>query len=245
MALLLCTHDLLLKKIASPVSLQQEAALEKSANGGKPGGTSAGESGDEDMSVDIDRDSDNDGDIAMSGLNGGAGTGVNSGTDGPGPKKRRKRKVEEYDQEDPFVDDSEMAWEAQAAASKDGFFVYCGPLVPEGEKPAVERYSLSQCTLRIQMLTYSLRADGTVKRGRGRGRGGGPGSRGGRGGAAAAAAAAAGEGGSGRGGGPGSRGGTATRKPRVTKAGRAMMEREKLDREKMAPLAAKPSGYPA
>ena len=48
--------------------------------------------------------------------------------------------MEEYDQDDPFVDDSELAWEAQAAAVKDGFFVYCGPLVPEGEKPAVERY---------------------------------------------------------------------------------------------------------
>ncbi|EAU31081.1 predicted protein [Aspergillus terreus NIH2624] len=46
------------------------------------------------------------------------------------------------------------AWQEQAAASKDGFFVYSGPLVPEGEKVQVER------------------ADGTIKRGRGRGRGG-------------------------------------------------------------------------
>jgi hypothetical protein len=69
-------------------------------------------------------------------------------------------------------------------------------------------------------------ADGTVKRGRGRGRGGGPGSRGG------------------RGGGPGSRGGAATRKPRISKMQRANMEREKVDREKMAVLAAKPAGYP-
>ncbi len=89
-----------------------------------------------------------------------------------------------------------------------------------------------------------LSADGTVKRGRGRGRGGGPGSRGGRGAAAIVAAAATnGEGSGSRNGGPGSRGGTTTRKPRVTKASRAMMEREKQDREKMAPLAAKPSGY--
>lgn len=115
------------------------AALERSASGSKFGGTSAGDSGDEDLSVDIERDSDNDGDVAMSGLNGGAEP-ANSGTDGPGPKRKRKRKVEEYDQDDPFVDDSELLWEAQAAASKDGFFVYCGPLVPEGEKPAVERY---------------------------------------------------------------------------------------------------------
>lgn len=114
------------------------AALERSASGSKAGGTSAGESGDEDLSVDIDRDSDNDGDVAMSGVNGH--DAMNSGTDAPEPKKKRKRKVEEYDQDDPFVDDSELLWEAQAAASKDGFFVYCGPLVPEGEKPAVERY---------------------------------------------------------------------------------------------------------
>ena len=75
----------------------------------------------------------------MSGVKEGTEAG-NSGTDGAGPKKRRRRKLEEYDQDDPFVDDSELLWEAQAAASKDGFFVYCGPLVPEGEKPAVERY---------------------------------------------------------------------------------------------------------
>lgn len=115
------------------------AALERSASGSKFGGTSAGESGDEDLSVDIERDSDNDGDVAMSGVNGGQET-ANSGTDQPGPKRRRRRKMEEYNQDDPFIDDSELLWEAQAAASKDGFFVYCGPLVPEGEKPAVERY---------------------------------------------------------------------------------------------------------
>ncbi|OAP58694.1 hypothetical protein AYL99_07784 [Fonsecaea erecta] len=194
-------------------------ALERSASGSKFGGTSAGDSGDEDLSVDIERDSDNDGDVAMSGVNGGQEP-ANSGTDGPEPKRRRRRKVEEYDQDDPFVDDSELLWEAQAAASKDGFFVYCGPLVPEGEKPAVER------------------ADGTIKRGRGRGRGGGPGSRGGR------AAAGASERASGRGGGPGSRGGGITRKPRITKDDRAQMEREKLQREKMAPLVAKPTAYP-
>lgn len=114
------------------------AALERSASASKLGGTSA-ESGDEDLSVDIDRDSENDGDVAMSGLNGGQDAG-NSGTDGPGIKRRRRRKVEEYDVDDDFVDDTELLWEAQAAASKDGFFVYCGPLVPEGEKPAVERY---------------------------------------------------------------------------------------------------------
>lgn len=56
------------------------------------------------------------------------------------PKKRKKRRYQDvYDKEDPFIDDSEMLWEQQAAASKDGFFVYSGPLVPEGEKPQIER----------------------------------------------------------------------------------------------------------
>jgi hypothetical protein len=196
------------------------AALERSASGSRLGGTSAGESGDEDLSVDIERDSDNDGDVPMSGVNGGHDA-TNSGTDAAGAKRKRRRKMEEYNQDDPFIDDSEMLWEAHAAVVKDGFFVYCGPLVPEGEKPAVER------------------ADGTIKRGRGRGRGGGPGSRGGRAGAAAS------EGGSGRGGGPGSRGGGLTRKPRITKADRAQMEKEKLAREKVAPILARPAAYPS
>jgi hypothetical protein len=117
------------------------AALERSASGSKFGGTSAGESGEDDASVDIDRDSGEDGDVAMSGVNGGEQ--LNSGTDGPEVKRKRRKKVEDYDQDDPFIDDSEQIWEQQAAASKDGFFVYCGPLVPEGEKPAVERYVMN------------------------------------------------------------------------------------------------------
>lgn len=84
------------------------------------------------------------------------------------------------------------------------------------------------------------RADGTVKRGRGRGRGGGVGSRGGRG----AARVNGTDTGSGRAAGPGSRGGNTTRKPRITKAGRENMEKEKAEREKMAPIAARPAGYP-
>ncbi|KAF2641522.1 HPC2-domain-containing protein [Massarina eburnea CBS 473.64] len=90
-------------------------------------------------------------------------------------KQKRKRKVEDYDKDDDFIDDAELAWEQQALMVKDGFFVYSGPLVTE-ERPTIEK------------------ADGSVKRGRGRGRGGavrgepagrgrgrggGPGSRGG------------------------------------------------------------------
>lgn len=113
------------------------AALERNDKGLK--GISAGESADEDLSLDVDRDSDLDGDVSM----GGAGTGTNGvQSEASEGKKKRRKKVEEYDRDDPFVDDSEMAWQEQAAASKDGFFVYSGPLVPEGEKVQVERYVL-------------------------------------------------------------------------------------------------------
>ena len=73
-------------------------ALEK-VNGSKNGGTSAEESGADDVSVDIERDSDNDndGDVAMSGVNGGTGTAANSETDGKGTKRKRRRKEEQYD----------------------------------------------------------------------------------------------------------------------------------------------------
>lgn len=111
------------------------AALERNGKGSK--GIEA-ESADEDLSLDVERDSELDGDAAMGGVgsapNGAAGTET-----GDGKKRRRRKKVEGYDREDPFVDDSELVWQEQAAASKDGFFVYSGPLVPEGDKVQVER----------------------------------------------------------------------------------------------------------
>lgn len=116
------------------------AALENNEKGG-----SARESAEEDLSVDIDRDSDPDGDISM----GGVVTAPEEQTDGK--KKRRKKKIEEYDRDDPFVDDSELVWQEQAAASKDGFFVYSGPLVAEGEKVQVER-----CVLTILRSAYAF-----------------------------------------------------------------------------------------
>lgn len=78
-------------------------------------------------------------------------------------------------------------------------------------------------------LTVTSRADGTTKRGRGKGRGGG--TRGARGGAATNGTGS-------------SRAVPATRKPRVTKAAKVQMEHEKVQRESMAVLAAKPTGYP-
>lgn len=95
----------------------------------------------------------------MGGADGGESTADNK------PKKRAKRKQHDsYDSHDPFIDDSEMLYEEQAAATKDGFFVYSGPLIPQGEKVHVER------------------ANGTTSK---RGRGGGRGRGSGRGGAAA------------------------------------------------------------
>lgn len=73
------------------------------------------------------------------------------------------------------------------------------------------------------------RADGPAKRGRGGGRGRGGSTRGGgRGGAAAASKDGAKV--------PG-------RKPRVTKAAKEQMEKEKAQRENLAVLASKPAGY--
>ncbi|KAL9006398.1 MAG: hypothetical protein Q9188_000872 [Gyalolechia gomerana] len=191
--------------------------------------TGSGRSADE-MSVDLSEgepEADNS-NVEMGGANGTKDVKQSEaeGSEQAGVKRRKKRTMKEdmYDKDDPFVDDSELAFEEQAAATKDGFFVYSGPLVPEGEKANVER------------------ADGAPRgRGRGRGRGSRGGASGGttRGGAAAAAAATA-------------TGDPSTkltksgqpRKARVTKAARMEMEKEKVQRESMAPLAAKPTSYP-
>ncbi|PYI00397.1 HPC2-domain-containing protein [Aspergillus sclerotiicarbonarius CBS 121057] len=182
------------------------AALERNDKvGGR--GLSAGESADEDLSMEVDRDTDMDGEGAM------GAPGRSNGADlADGKKKRRKKKMEEYDRDDPFVDDSELAWQEQAAASKDGFFVYSGPLVPEGEKVQVER------------------ADGTIKRGRGRGRGGrgrGPPSSHHQVPLAAAVPISQETGLPVRG--PGSRGGSTTRRPRISKAARQQAEQERAN----------------
>ena len=181
------------------------AALEKEKNG------SGRETGDE-MEEDLQSDGDGS-NVEMGGVGAANGAGATSGPDGAPAKKARKKrnfKEDEYDKDDDFVDDSEMLWEEQAAASRDGFFVYSGPLIPEQPKAAI--------------------SDAPPKRGRGGGRG----SRGGRGGATR------GEGtGRGRGGGPGSRGGSVTRKPRITKLEKEQRDREKAEREKIAQMTSK------
>ena len=114
------------------------AALE---NAHKNGGNSG--SGDE-MSVDLsDGEADNS-NVEMGGINDGdriPKSGEETGEAGVA-KKPRKRLMKEdmYDKEDDFIDDTELIWEEQAATSKDGFFVYSGPLIPPGEEPTVERY---------------------------------------------------------------------------------------------------------
>ncbi|BFZ56925.1 HIR complex subunit [Savitreella phatthalungensis] len=54
-------------------------------------------------------------------------------------KKKRRTDIEYYDTEDPFIDDDELNLQATAATAKDGFFVWHGPLVPEGERAKVEK----------------------------------------------------------------------------------------------------------
>ncbi|CAH2355794.1 hypothetical protein CLIB1423_34S00364 [[Candida] railenensis] len=71
------------------------------------------------------------------------------GTSSSGPKKKKEeeelteeqlvrqhevkmnRKVGKYDYEDPFIDDEELQWEEEITSTKEGFFVYWGPLVDD------------------------------------------------------------------------------------------------------------------
>ncbi|EMC99989.1 hypothetical protein BAUCODRAFT_128665 [Baudoinia panamericana UAMH 10762] len=112
----------------------------------------------DDMSVDLVSEAGDDSNVEMGGMD-----DEKSGTGADKPVRKRRKKIEEYDKEDDFIDDTELAWQEQAAVAKDGFFVYSGPLVPEGTTANVESAAPS---------------------GRGRGRG-----RGSRGGRAAGAAA--------------------------------------------------------
>lgn len=121
------------------------AALENAEKRANGSGMSA-----DDMSVDLSEGeaAGDDSNVEMGGISLierdvlGSGMSPGDGSEGPAKRKKRVMKEDQYDKEDPFVDDTELAWEEQAAASKDGFFVYSGPLVPEGEKPNVERYVL-------------------------------------------------------------------------------------------------------
>jgi len=114
-------------RLAARKERQRQVAL-ASANLDKENG---GTGSTDDMSLDISEpESQNDTDVARD-------TG-----DGEPPKKKRKKRVEDYDRNDDFIDDAELVLEEQALMTKDGFFVYSGPLIQEGERPAVERYVL-------------------------------------------------------------------------------------------------------
>lgn len=122
------------------------AALEKQQSG--RGGDAMEEDPDDPASEDAESDENenaDDSNVEMGGM-GGGGAPTTSGAEGPAQqeaqkpiKERKKRnwREDEYDKMDGFVDDTDMLWEEQAAAVKDGFFVYSGPLVPEVPKPAV------------------------------------------------------------------------------------------------------------
>ncbi|KAM3422260.1 hypothetical protein BST61_g2622 [Cercospora zeina] len=190
---------------AHRAKLLQVAAAQNKLEGGSA----------DDMSVDLMSDMDADSNMEMGGMDdeGKSATGA----DDAKPRKRR-RKVEEYDKDDDFIDDTELAWQEKAAVAKDGFFVYSGKLVPEGTTANVESAAPSG----------RGRAGG---RGRGRGRGGTT--------AASSTTTAAAEKARdpnaptrGR----GSRGGKipgAPRKPRITKAEKEKLEAEKAQRERM------------
>ncbi|KAK5018765.1 HIR complex subunit, partial [Cryomyces antarcticus] len=189
----------------------RERLLQVAAAAGRLEKSSTSASAD-DMSVDITSEPENDSYVEMGGMDDGEGV-----ASGEKPKRKRKKKIEEYDKEDDFIDDTEMAWEEQRAVAKDGFFVYSGPLVTDEPKAAD-------------------RTDAPPKRGRGRGRGGAGAAAGAthasvRADSATATTTGAAPTRRGRGGGPGSRGGqTGPRKPRVPKAEK---EREKLERERV------------
>ena len=175
----------------------------------------------DDMSVDLLSELEGDSNVEMGGMDDEkSNTGLE--TDGK-PARKRRRKIEEYDKEDDFIDDTELAWEAQAAVAKDGFFVYSGPLVPPGQEAQVESSS-------------STRGRG----GRGRGRG----SRTATSGTTHASLAEKSRDSttSTRSRARGTRGTGAPRKPRITKADRERLEAEKADREKVAAgMAAAPA----
>lgn len=134
------------------------AALENAEKRANGSGMSA-----DDMSVDLSEGeaAGDDSNVEMGGISLierdvlGSGRSPGDGSEGPAKRKKRVMKEDQYDKDDPFVDDTELAWEEQAAASKDGFFVYSGPLVPEGEKPNVERYALHPIDSPARFIMHS------------------------------------------------------------------------------------------
>lgn len=175
----------------------------------------------DDMSVDLTSEMGDESNAEMGGMD-----DDRSNTEGQAKPRQRRKRVEEYDKEDDFIDDTELFWEQQAATTKDGFFVYSGPLIKAGEPAQIE----------------SATAAGKGGRGRGRGRGARSGAAGGTHASLADKArdtvsAPARTRGRGRAAG-------APRKPRMTKADRERLEAEKQDRERAAQHYGGPTGAP-
>ena len=90
------------------------------------------------MADDDDDDDEDDEDDDDPSASGAAGASPSKSKKKSNPMKGKSR-VGKYDIEDPFIDDSELLWEEQRAATKDGFFVYFGPLIQKGQYATFER----------------------------------------------------------------------------------------------------------
>ncbi|KAI9684050.1 MAG: hypothetical protein M1822_005877 [Bathelium mastoideum] len=95
-------------------------------------GLALGGEGDDLMSLDISDPGGDDSNAEMGGMDDDGDGGLGKTLDGK-PRKRKK-KIEDYDKDDDFIDDTEMAWEQQAVAATEGFFVYSGPLKTDADK---------------------------------------------------------------------------------------------------------------
>ena len=181
----------------------------------------------DEMSVDLMSELEGDSNVEMGGMD---DEKSNTGAEGDAkPARKRRKKVEEYDKEDDFIDDTELAWQEQAAVAKDGFFVYSGPLVPKGQQAQVESATstrgsrggrsrargsrtVTSGSTHASLKEKSSDPNSTSTSTRGRTRG--------------------------------SRGAAAPRKPRITKADRERMDAEKVDRERVAQGMGGPTGAP-
>lgn len=95
----------------------------------------------EDMEVeelDDEVDDEDDGDNSDDLDDANAGTSKQDPSKKPSTTKGKSR-IGKYDIEDPFIDDTELLWETQRAATKDGFFVFFGPLIEKGHYASFER----------------------------------------------------------------------------------------------------------
>ncbi|AGO10151.1 AaceriAAR158Wp [[Ashbya] aceris (nom. inval.)] len=90
------------------------------------------------MADDDDDDDDDEEDDDDPSATGAVGASPSKSKKKSNPMKGKSR-VGKYDIEDPFIDDSELLWEEQRAATKDGFFVYFGPLIQKGQYATFER----------------------------------------------------------------------------------------------------------